>query len=123
MLSTFSFLFGGLSDRSICFYLENVTDPQSERIISLVQNEFQNGLFENYPQIQDIKPVIHYLKNVKIVDILNRCHQNKSLFEVLQLSFDQKIQIYKNNEFTYFKLSDVVLFKEVLFNSEVSLNK
>ena len=63
-----------------------------------------------------MKPMFSYLKNVKLADILNRCHQNRSLFEVLQLSFDQKIKVYKNSESTYLKLSDIVLFKEVWAN-------
>lgn len=117
ILSTFSFVVGGISDRSVCFYLENVSHPQSEQVVSLIQSEFQEDLLEGSWEANELKPIFSYLKNVKLAEILNRCHHNRSLFDVLQLSFDQKIRVHKKSE--TLKLSDIILFKEVCVFSAV----
>lgn len=113
-LSTISVLIGGISDRSVCFYLKNVSDPQSEQIISLIQSELQEDMFDISQHDDRIKHAFNYLKDVRLADILQRCHQNKSIIDVLQLSLDDEIRIQRNNKPIIIKLSDIIMFDEVL---------
>lgn len=111
-LSTISVLIGGISDRSVCFYLKNVSDPQSEQIISLIQSELQEDMFDISQHDDRIKHAFNYLKDVRLADILQRCHQNKSIIDVLQLSLDDEIRIQRNNKPIIIKLSDIIMFDE-----------
>lgn len=108
-----SFLVGGISDRSMCFYLENTFDPNSHKVLSLLQYEVEREMDSNRSELKDLKQTFNYLHDVKVVDIINRCHQNESLFHVLQLSLDQKIKIYQDNKYSYLNLSEIIMFKEV----------
>ncbi|KAH9416445.1 Prominin [Dermatophagoides pteronyssinus] len=117
-LSTISFLFGGLNDRSLCFYLENVSDPRSNKIIHLLQMEMENELLspditEQQDSSFEMKQMFKYLKKIDMIDIIYRCHQNQSLFNVLKLSIDQKILVSKSEQkTTSFNLSEIIVFKE-----------
>lgn len=113
-LSTISFLAGGLSDRSVCFYLENTTDPSSEKVLLLIQQKMELELEkQEHQHREEMKQVFGYLKHHRLVDIINRCHRNESLFNVLQLSLDQKIKTYVDDKETFLNLSEIILFKEV----------
>lgn len=112
-VSTIAFLFGGLNDRSFCFYLENVADDHTGKVLELLQTEFNDNNLADHNE--DLKQIFSYLNKVGIVDILQRCHQNQSLFNVLQLSIDQNIQIYKDFEVIDLNLSKLITFKEVCF--------
>lgn len=164
VLATLSVVAGGVSDRSACYYLENVSEPQSERVIRLLQSELlggggedngkSGGLIEKImggeggnsgggdtAAADELKPALAYLRHVQLAQLLARCHANGSLFDVLQLDFEQKIRVpvtrrqltgsgksltnsiddgsttdtlegEEGQAVAYIKLSDVVLFKE-----------
>ncbi|OTF71095.1 prominin protein-like protein [Euroglyphus maynei] len=109
-LSTISFIFGGLNDRSLCFYLENVSDPRSGKIINLLQMEMENE-FSTNPDSYELKQMFEYLKKINMIDIIHRCHQNQSLFNVLNLSIDQNIPKISESDQS-FNLSEIIIFKE-----------
>lgn len=115
-LSTISFIFGGLNDRSLCFYLKNVSEPQSRKMMHLLQMEMENEFSSDTGQQDsyELKQMFEYLKKIDIIDIIDRCHQNKSLFNVLNLSIDQKIRVAKSDQetTTSFNLSEILTFKE-----------
>ena len=117
VLATLSVVAGGVSDRSACYYLENVSEPQSERVIRLLQSELLGsggedngkgggGLIEKImggeggnsgggetAAADELKPALAYLRHVQLAQLLARCHANGSLFDVLQLDFEQKIRV------------------------------
>lgn len=105
-LSTLSFSAGGLGDRSMCFYLRSTSQPNSEKLFNLMQDKLESILLE---QGNDMKVIINQLKDVHLVEILNRCHRNQSLFNVLQMNLNQNIVLSDGNKLN---LSEIITFKE-----------
>lgn len=109
-LSTVSFSTGGLSDRSLCYYLRSTSDSNSEKLFNSVQEILEYTLLEqNNEEAHDIKVIMDQLKDVKVVDILNRCHRNQSLFNVLQMKLNQNIVLPDGK---MLNLSEIITFKE-----------
>ncbi|UXI17189.1 Ca2+ sensor protein [Sarcoptes scabiei] len=123
-LSTIFFLFGGFNDRTLCLHLKNMSNPQSDRIISLLQTEIKNqlttsidneaedGIDSDPNGIKSILKVFSYLDKFNLVEIIDRCHQNQSLFNVLRISLNENIRFTKKSKSHDLNLSDVVVFKE-----------
>lgn len=109
VLSTVSFLAGGISDKSLCFYLKNTSNPQSELILSMLQRTIS----EHQLADQDFQRALNSFKSEDIVNMMNRCHQNQSLFNVLELTLSEKIKILGNDQISYINISDIIQFKEV----------
>ncbi|CAG2100544.1 unnamed protein product [Medioppia subpectinata] len=99
------FLVGSVSDKTVCYYLDNLSDPQSKQIVGIVQNRFERMHYtESLDVIQGVKP--------NLADVLTRCHQNLSLFNVLQLNRFNQIQIHSGKTVNNFNISEILQFKD-----------
>ncbi|XP_054154509.1 prominin-1-like [Oppia nitens] len=98
------FLMGSISDKTVCYYLENPSDPQSKQIADIIQNRFEKLHYsESFNVIQGVKP--------NFADVITRCHQNLSLFNVLQLNRFNEIQI-NGRIASNINISEILQFKD-----------
>lgn len=65
------FAIGGVFDRVGCYYLEHPSDNSTVHLVSIVQDKLNLAFPFN------VKP--------NIADVLSRCHQNRSLYNSIQL--------------------------------------
>ncbi len=107
LLSTITlFLIGGVSDKVFCYYLENPSQPQSKQIMSILQSKFEKLSYaESMNVIQGQKP--------NFAEVLTRCHQNLSLYNVLQLNQYNQIQINSGRTINNVNISEILAFKDV----------
>lgn len=100
------FLLGGISDKVLCHYLENPSKSQTRQLVAILQKRFeQNNIVDSINVIQGIKP--------NAADVLLRCHQNMSLYNVLQLNRYNDIKL-KNRVIQGFNITKILTFKEVI---------
>lgn len=114
IVSVLLFVSGGLTQNTACYYLKNISNPQTQKILALAHEEFSqtelNAEHREFLETLDNLKIDHY----KMTSFIERCHRNESLFNVLQLSMDKKINIHFNNKEYHLNLNDVILFKEVM---------
>ncbi|KAI1295479.1 Prominin-1-A [Halotydeus destructor] len=99
------FLVGGVSDRVGCYYLEHPNDNGTKQIISLLQKQFdEQNVADSMKLIRGVKP--------NIAEVLSRCHQNRSLYNALQLYQYNKIQLGGDKLVEGFNISTILQFKD-----------
>ena len=100
------FLFGSISEKVFCYYMENPSQPQSKQLMSILQNRFERLEYsESMNVIQGVKP--------NLADVITRCHQNLSLFKVLELNRYNHIQVNSGRVVHNVSLSEILKFKDV----------
>ncbi|XP_074600905.1 prominin-like [Brevipalpus obovatus] len=85
------FITGTFSDRVGCHYMENPSDPQTRRLVDIIQSKFDGTIAPNYlTVIRGDKP--------HLTDVLADCHLNASLYSALRLNKISSVQIGKNGK-------------------------
>lgn len=108
MLATIIFFItGSVVDRVGCYYLEHPEEPQTRQLMAILQRKLDDGTIsksiDQVALIRGIKP--------NIADVISRCHQNSSLYNVLQPNKYNSIQLPNNKIIAGFNLSNVLEFK------------
>lgn len=99
------FLSGGIADRVGCYYLEHPNDPGTKQLMTLLQK---------YYEAQEATDSMKIIRGVKpnIAEVLSRCHQNRSLYNALQLYQFNRIQLTEAKVIEGFNISSILEFKD-----------
>lgn len=109
MISTIIlFITGSVVDRVGCYYLEHPEEPQTRQLIAILQKKLDDG-----SMFKSNSDHVALLKGIKpnLADVITRCHQNSSLYNVLQPSKYNSIQLHNNKIIVGFNISNILEFK------------
>ncbi|XP_076305476.1 prominin-1-A-like isoform X3 [Tachypleus tridentatus] len=97
LTTTALFLVGGATQRTICDVIKNTSDPQMKEVILLVQKRLLIKVIE---------------EDFQITEILRQCHNNKSLYQTLELEKRSQLHIGPNVVVSIFNLSQLTNYRE-----------
>lgn len=100
------FLSGTLLDRIGCYYLEHASDPEGQKLFELAQKKFD---FKKRSFATGIQFVDSNQPN--LFDVVDRCHQNVSLFRALDLERNHKLLLKNNRLVDANNLGSILDFK------------
>ncbi|KAG9510244.1 Coatomer subunit zeta-1 [Fragariocoptes setiger] len=111
------FIAGSVGDKIVCQVVKHPERNQSRQIFAMLQNHFLNAQISISPNGSDATDMQtnvferrRYYK-ANIADLIERCHNNKSIYNVLRLDVYDRIYLVNDRFYQGYNLSAITDFK------------